>query len=130
MPADVIVTLAGLTRPELADLKHDLGDSVLTGDSSSLGPGRLGALDPTTASVILSAAAMTPLALFLIKNRRGPRIYRAVKVTRPDGAIEEKILDIDFGESTSDPKAINAAHPYVSKVVTFLQSLLKKPDVG
>jgi hypothetical protein len=128
MDEGLIITVPDLTRPELADLQAELTHHLIDPSMPGLDSKRLGALDVATVFILLTVASAPTFALFLLKNRRGARIRRELRVIRKDGTIEERVLDIDLGESTMDPKVVTAAHPTVGKVTEAVLSLLKTAD--
>lgn len=102
------LTLSGFSDAELLDLEAALGPDAIQRSEPDRQRYEAGALEPVTATIILSALAIQILGAWLLKTRKNQRIRSRVRVVHPDGRIEEKELDVDLSSEKSEKDVVRA----------------------
>ena len=109
----VKLTFEELTNPELLELSNRLDPTELTASRPVGGIGRPGALDPVTATVIVSSAALVVLAQWLLKTRRGQRIRRRVVIEHPDGRRVVDHFEVELKSENPEVEVVEALNGLV-----------------
>jgi len=98
--------IPGFTRAEFLDLKGSMPEGTIEAQEPKRSSGELGALDPITASIIvtLGLASITTLATWLLKDKHD-HVFRVVRELT-DGTREE--VEIHVTSATSNAEVIEA----------------------
>lgn len=100
--------LSGLSDLEVLDLEQSLGAGLVQRQARERGKYEAGALEPISATVILTGMAIQALAAWLLKNRKRQRFRQQVNVEYPDGRKETRDIDIDLSEEEAKENVVKA----------------------
>jgi hypothetical protein len=106
--AKVTLGLTGFTDAELLDIESVLEAGAIQRTKPDRTRYEAGALEPISATVIITGLALQVLANWLLKNRKQQRFRSAVRVEHPDGRIEERHIEIDLREAQTEEAVVRA----------------------